>query len=319
MVATMKRDLNDVAVFTHVVDAGSFSGAARRLSLPTSAVSRRVARLEESLGARLLHRTTRKLSLTEAGRTYYQHGAALLEGLNAAEQELAERQTEPRGRVRVTAPVELSGSGAMMAHFLAAHPEVHLELDLTNRYIDLAGEGYDAAIRAGVRADSSLGGHRLCETRYAMVATPAYLQQRGTPAGVADLRDHNCLLFGLDTIDANWSLRRGRNLVKTPITARLATNNWVAIKQAVLANVGIALMPEMICASELAAGTMRAVLPRACPSAGSIWIVYPSRRHLSPAVRAFVLFIRRHFREHALKGLPSSSNELSEAGDLAAR
>ncbi len=294
----MDRSLDDLFVFTQVVDAGSFSAAGKALTLPTSTVSRRVARLEDRLGVRLLQRTTRKLSLTDAGRIYYDSGARITEDLAEADRQITEMQSTPRGRLRVTAPLEFGGIMPLICGFLAAYPEMKVELELANRTIDLIEEGFDVAIRAGNLPDSSLIAHKLADNDLGLFASPAYLE-RGTPKKPEDLRAHDCIFFSPLAPSASWNLRDGRKKVRVPVRGRIAVNHLLAAKQASVAGLGVALLPASFCINEIRDGELRRLLPEACPSEGSTWVVYPSKRHLPPRVRAFVDYLKENYATQA--------------------
>ena len=250
----MDRDLNDVLIFTKVVEAGSFTAAARGLGLPTSTVSRRVARLEAHLDTRLLQRTTRKLSLTDAGRLYYERGAQVFTGLEEAEQILAETRAAPRGRVRVTAPVEHTIVMRMVRPFLERYPGVQVDLELTNRSVNLVEEGFDVGIHAGALADSSLVASKLMDSPFQLVASPAYLELRGEPGRIQELSGHDCIVFGGTSLNAAWSFSVGRKIVKVPIRGRVAVNHLQAVRDAALAGLGIAMLPALVCGEDLRSG-----------------------------------------------------------------
>ncbi len=295
----MNRDLNDILIFTKVVEAGSFTAAARGLGLPNSTVSRRVARLEDHLGIRLLQRTTRRLSLTDAGRLYYDRGTQVFAGLEEAEHILAETRSTPKGRVRVTAPVEHTLVMRLVRPFLEMYPGVHLDLELTNRYVNLVEEGYDVAIHAGSLADSSLVASKLMDSPFRLVASPAYLELRGEPGRIQELSDHDCIVFGGTSIHASWSFSVGRKTVKVPIRGRVAVNHLQAAREAALAGLGIAMLPAMVCGEDIRSRRLRAVLAGSAPPAVPVWILYPGGRYLAPAARAFVEFVKARFREIA--------------------
>ncbi len=287
----MARDLNDILVFTQVADAGSFTAAAKALDLPKSTVSRRVARLEESLGVRLLHRTTRRLNLTDAGRTLQESGTRIMSELADAQAAVTDMHAQPRGRLRITAPVELPVMPRLVTDFLDLYPDVHIELDLTNRYVDLVEEGVDVAIRAGRLADSSLIARKLADTCGTLVASPAYIDSRGAPQSIEDLADHDCVIFGPGSANGAWRLNGPHGPVKVAIKGRISVNHLALVKHAAIAGFGIALLPTIMVADEIAAGHLRIVLPQSSPPPSSLWAVTPSRKHVSPVVRAFLDFL----------------------------
>jgi DNA-binding transcriptional LysR family regulator len=293
--AMLEGNLNDVLVFTKVVDAGSFTSAAKEIGVPTSTVSRRVSRLEDHLGVRLLQRTTRKLNLTDAGRTYYERVSDAVAELGNAERELSEVTGAPKGRVRVTAPAEFHTFTPLIASFLESYPEVNVEFDLSNRNVDLVAEGYDVAIRAGRLADSSLIAHRLANSTMCLVASPQYLADHGTPQTVEDLKTHQCILFGPFIKSGVWTLQTKKESVRVPVRGRFATTSLVATREAAMGDLGIALIPKTGIARDLCHGRLFEVLPGVTLNEGALWVLYPSREHLAPAVRAFVDFVKENF------------------------
>ena len=195
----MNRELNDIRVFVSVVEARSFTAAAKLLGMPVSSVSRRVARLEEALEARLLQRTTRKLSLTDAGQLYYERGAAGLAQIEDAESMLAAARTSPKGRVRLAAPAEQGIMMPLLSEFMQAHPDVRVEVEFTTREANIAQDGFDASVHAGPVTNLSVVAHRLIDSPFAIVASPSYLKRAGSPTSVSDLSEHRCVIFGAST------------------------------------------------------------------------------------------------------------------------
>ncbi len=289
----LSMDLNEIFVFAKVVEAASFTGAAKLLALPKSTVSRKVAQLEERLGAQLLHRTTRKLRLTEIGAAYYQRCARITAEVEQAEQEVLEMQAQPRGRLRITAPVEFTFLGGVAARFLALHPKVEIDIELTGRQVDLIEEGFDLAIRAGRLADSALVARKLGDTSFVLCASPAYLAKHGTPTSVGELAGHQCIVFGGNVRRQSWRLRDASGEVEVPIFGRLATNSLGSALHAALAGFGIAMLPPPVCAPALAAEKLHAILPDVVSLQGAVYAVYPDRRRPSVTVRAFVDFLCR--------------------------
>jgi len=299
-VATMGRDLNDVVVFTKVVEARSFTAAAKLLGLPTSTVSRRVSRLEAELGVRLLQRTTRKLSLTEAGQLYYERGVRALAELEDAENLLAESRSEPRGRVKVLAPVEQTITVQVINEFLVAHPQVRVDLECTSREPNIIQEGYDVAIHVGAVTNLSVVAHKLVDSEFVMVASADYLKRTPAPATAAALADHDCLILGDSSAKATWTLFGvGGSELRVPVRGRLAVNHLQALRAAVLAGLGIAALPTVVCREDVEAGRLKPVLPGIAPAPIPIYVTYPSGKFLAPAVRVFVDFMRGRFAEVA--------------------
>jgi len=285
-------DLNEMLIFTRVVQAQSFTAGARRLGMPKSSVSRKVASLEDRLGARLLQRTTRKLVLTDVGRIYYERCARIIGEIEEADQAASRMQEAPCGTLRVTAPLAFTMLGPIVAEFLWLYPNVQVELVCTDRLVSLIDEGFDVAIRAGQLADSSLLARSLGAIERVLVAAPAYLNQKGAPAAPMDLASHTCITFGARTVPGIWTLYAADRQAEVRISPRLAVNDLELMREAACAGIGIAWMPKYICAKELRSGRLRQILPDWCSAAVPVHAIYPSARHLSPKVLAFVEFLR---------------------------
>lgn len=281
-------DLNEIAVFTRVVQAGSFTAAARALGMPKSTVSRKVADLEERLNTRLLQRTTRKLSLTDAGRMYFDHGVRIVHELEAAETAVSSLQARPRGVLRVTVGPSAAWLGDIVADYLKRNPEVQIELLSTGRNVDLVEERFDVGIRAGALADSSLIARRLGNVTWFLVATPAYLKKRRRPRTPDELSDHDCLLFGAGPPTTTVQLDRGDESVQIEIAARLRVSDFEILGAAALAGLGIALLPAFQCVADLRAQRLERVLRDWAAPAIPVHVVYPTARHLSANVKSFV-------------------------------
>lgn len=284
----MKADLNDVAVFLEVVAEGGFTAAGRKLDLPTSAVSRRVARLEERLGVTLLHRTTRRVGLTDHGRVFHEGVAGLNRMVEDAERALAATSEAPRGVLRVTAPPDDGGViWRLLEGFVKAHPEVDLEVLHTLEYVDLVEANIDVALRGGAAPDSTLfTAHDLLQSRILLCATPDYLARRGTPERVEDLEEHDCI--GMDS----WAPNAIRKLDGSPIRLRLRnrvrTNRLDTVQSAVLAGLGIGPLLGLNVHEALRSGTLVEVLEGCLPRASSMWAIYPVGRKGTAAAKALV-------------------------------
>lgn len=279
-------DLNDVLTFTQVVRAGSFTAAARELGIRKSSVSRRVSALEESLGSRLLQRTTRALRLTDEGRVFYDHCLRALAEIEDGKQALGGMGASPRGMLRITAPLSFGFLGPIVAEFLRRWPEVEVELVCTDRVVDLVEEGFDVAIRAGKLPDSSLIARRIGSLPRLLVASPSYLRRRRPPRQPADLASHECVSFG--TRRSPWLLQSEGASIEVPIVSRLLVNDYDLLRQAIVTGLGIGLVPEPDCVEQLADGRLKRVLPAWSGVETPIHAVYPSLRHLSSKVKAFV-------------------------------
>jgi DNA-binding transcriptional LysR family regulator len=272
-------------LFVKVIESGGFTAAGKQLGLPKSTVSRQVAALENRLGVRLLHRTTRVLRPTEAGLAYYEQCTRILTEVVEAETALTRSQMVPTGKIRVTAPLSFGYRfmGEMVASFLTTHPQVELALTLSDRRMDLIEDGYDVAIRVGVLDDSSLVARRLGPASMVIVGSPDYFQRSGVPELPSDLKTHACLLYAYGP--PSWSFRGG---VTVPVSGPLASNNGDILAAAAAAGLGLVLSPRFIVADELASGELVSVLEEHLPLAGGVWALYPANRFLSAKVRAFV-------------------------------
>jgi DNA-binding transcriptional LysR family regulator len=283
-------DLNDIVVFTKVVETKSFTGAAEQLGLPKSTVSRKLAQLEERLGVRLVQRTTRKLALTDIGQAYYERCARIVADVAAAEQLVTDMQSTPRGRLRMTAPVDLSMRylGTIVADFLAIHSDINIELEASDRIVDLIEEGFDLAVRFGTLPESTLIARRLCSISAVMCASPEYLARRGTPVTVEELDEHDRLLFTPSPRTQSWTLSHGDQIYEFGRPARFASNNVGAVHAAVSAGAGIALLTDFIVASDCERGHLVYVLPSWTGRAIEVNAVYPARQNLPPRLSLFL-------------------------------
>ena len=281
-------DLNEILVFVKIVKAGSFTSAAQALGMPKSTVSRKLSELEDRLGTRLIQRTTRKLSLTEVGHAYYRNCERIVSQLEEAELAVTNTQAEPRGLLRITAPLNFGFLGEIIAEFLNNNPHVQMELMCTDRMVDIVEEGFDIGIRAGRLSDSTLIARSLGAGRGVTVASPAYTKLHGEPGTPDDLRDHACILFGAGREGRSWKLQSGSRAQELPLRPRMLVNDLEIMREAALAGVGVALLPAHHCADDLEAGRLLRILPEWTTPETPTFAVYPSTRHLSPKVRAFL-------------------------------
>lgn len=286
--------LTDVAVFVQVVDSGSFTAAAEKLQMSRAAVSKYVTRLENQLGARLLNRTTRRLSLTEVGRNYYERSRNALLELEEAELEVSRFQGAPRGNLRISVPMSFGilHISPIIAEFLKQYPEVTIDLLLDDRKVDVVDGGFDLAIRISSLPDSSLIARRLAPCRHVICATPGYIEQRGVPKVPADLAEHTIITYRYQESTYEWHFRSaaGKEIV-VPVSSSSQMNNSLAIREAVLRHAGITRTPTFVVGPDLASGRLVALLTDFAILEISIYAVYASRQFLSPKVRAFVDFI----------------------------
>lgn len=284
-------DLNEMAIFVHVVDAGSFTGAARNLGLPKSTVSRKITQLEERLGVRLIQRTTRSLRLTDTGTAYYNHCSRILSEIEEANIAVTQMQSTPTGTLRITAPV-LFGStvlSSLVAEFMDRHPQVNVDMVLSDQKLDLVQEGIDVAFRIGQLEDSSLIGRHLGDARALLCASPDYLRQHGSPSHPDQLRDHR-LLTASQFMQWHLTNEHGEDCT-VQVRPQLQVNDFASLYTLALSGAGITPLPTLIAASAIRAGNLVPVLCDWPFEASPIHALYPSNRHLSAKVRSFVDYV----------------------------
>lgn len=289
--------LDEMAAFAAVVDAGSFSAAARALGLSKSAVSKQVGRLEDRLGVRLLNRTTRRLSLTEAGTTFHAACRRVLDEAESAEQAVSDLAAAPRGLLKLNAPMSFGflHLGAAIPAFHQRYPQIRVDVTMNDRFVDLVEEGYDVAIRIGALRDSSLIARRLAPSRTVLCASPAYLERRGRPRQPADLAQHDCLLYANCATPREWTVNGPGGRQTVAVDGPLIANNGDLLSGAALAGMGIARLPTFIVGSHLRSGRLELVLPDHPVPEEGIHAVYPHGRNLSAKVRVFVDFLAERF------------------------
>jgi DNA-binding transcriptional LysR family regulator len=287
--------LDGIAAFARVVDSGGFSAAAGRLGISKSAVSAHVQRLEQRLGVRLLNRTTRRVSLTEAGAAYYRHCARILADAEIAEQAASALQREPRGTLRISAPDSFGWMHVAPAvpAFLKRYPKLSIDIALSPAHVNLVDEGLDLAIRIGVLEDTPLVVRKLAPSRLVACATPAYLREHGVPRAPGDLARHNCLCTSLLPWGDEWRLAGKRGEVRVAVGGSFRSNNAEMLRAAALDGIGIVLLPTWAVAEPLRTGALRRVLDAWEPPASTIYAVYPGNRLMSVKVRAFVDHLAR--------------------------
>ncbi len=293
--------LEDALAFLAVADAGSFTAAAARLKLAKSNISRRVARLEDQLGVRLLERTTRRLRLTDIGGVYRERLQVAVAQLTAAHEAVRSLHDRPKGHLRITAPGDMGSMlGPILAEFTARYPEVTLEVELSQRRVDLVGEGFDVALRAGSMPDSSMVARRVGVFSNPLMASPEYLARRGRPASVAELAEHDFVLFrGLRQL----VLRGPEGQVSVAIRGRLACNDIEFARGATLAGAGIGFTGGGGVSSDVAAGRLELVLPEYRGPGAPLQLVFPSGRFLTAKVRALSDFLTTRLREELASSL----------------
>lgn len=287
----------EMQTFSAVVDAGSFVRAADALSMSKAAVSRYVSDLEARLGVRLLHRTTRRLSLTEEGLVFHARCKELLAGLEEAEGELSSRNVVASGLLRINAPVTfgIHHLAPLWGEFIARHPKVTLDVTLSDQIVDLVEEGYDLAIRIATLPSSTLVSRRLASTRMVLCATPKYLAQHGTPRQPSELAQHAVIAYSYWSTKDEWHFDGPHGGVSVRTQPRIRTNSGETCRAAALAHQGIVLQPSFLVGADLSAGSLIELMPEYSAIKLGIYAVYPTRKHLSPRVRALIDFLVAFF------------------------
>lgn len=283
-------DLNEVAMFVQVVRCGSFAEAARRLSIPTATVSRRIRQLEARLGTRLMQRSTRKLTLTSAGESFHERCGPAVEELIEAGQLQAADNTEPRGMVRVAAPTSFFGFFQIewVEEFLAKHPLVRLDFVLSDLLVDLIADRIDVAFRGGPLQDSSHVIRRIFPSHGELIASPSYLAAHGVPTDLEELREHECVVQSNTGGSATWHLQDMNGMQKVVrVSGRFNSNAQEVLRKAACAGLGIAALPSVLTASDIAAGRLVRVLPQYMRAGRGLSVVYPCRQQRPLAVTAF--------------------------------
>ncbi|HEX3853132.1 MAG TPA: LysR family transcriptional regulator [Polyangiaceae bacterium] len=288
-------DLNDVAAFVRVVENSGFAKAARELGVPTSTVSRAVARLEESVGVRLLHRTTRNLSVTSEGHAFHERVAPLVASLRDATRTLGSGSKEPEGMLRVTAPNDIGSAflSEEIVHFADRYPLLRVDLMLTNRKVNLVSEGLDVAVRAGRLESSSLVARKIGTLQFELYASPTYAERARLPATLAELSRHKIVAWGARDGKISWQLKGPRGEETADLGVRIACDDFGFVRAATVAGGGIGLMPRMIALTEVATGRLVRVLPEYGQGGAVLHVIYPSTRQVPTKVSAFRDFLAK--------------------------
>jgi DNA-binding transcriptional LysR family regulator len=299
-------DLNHVDTFVRVVEAQSFTAAANALGVPKSTVSRRVSALEAALGVRLLRRTTRKLSLTEAGSAYYDRSSRALAAMLEASVAASDADAEPKGVVRLTAPVDLGAEilADLLTQFSKEYPLIHMDLVLTGRRVDLVEEGFDLALRAGRLDDSSLIARRVGMSEARLFASPTYIERAGMPRKLADLTKHAFIMFRGRHGELDLQLEGPKGPERVTVTGPINVDDFSFVRRAVLSGLGIGLLPSMYCRAEVASKTLHHVLPKYTWRSAGLHIVYPSGRYVPQRVAVL--------RDFLLKALLALESDLAK-------
>ncbi|TBZ14289.1 LysR family transcriptional regulator [Rhizobium leguminosarum] len=287
-----RTNLNDILIFMAVVDAGSFIAGGQAMGLSRSAAGKAVTRLEDRLGARLLNRTTRTLSLTDEGRMFYERGLQILVSVDEAEASVAGQNSTPRGVLRLTVPDAFGRLVVLplLEKYLRAWPDIQVEVSFTDRLADIVEEGFDLAIRLGATAtDTRLVSRVIATYKARLCASPSYLAERGEPRDIDDLAVHDCLIFAGRNQRQGWRFRgEGGSWIKAQGRSRLRLDSGEAIRDATLAGLGIALLPDFLVIDDLAAGRLRQILADFETDDAKIVTLYPDKRLLEPRVRRFI-------------------------------
>lgn len=296
--------LTGMRLFNKVAETGSFSAAGRAMGLAPSSVSRQISALEEGLHTRLFNRTTRKLHLTEAGEIYYSHTERILSEIEEANAAVSQLQEEPRGTLRLNIPVVFGRRyiATTLPEFQERHPEVEVELQVTDHFVDLIEQGADLAIRVGGLTNTSFIARKLIGIERLMVASSAYIERKGVPTKPEDLRDHNCLRYRVHPGESHWELvnKKSGKATDINVTGNLVSNNVEAINAAMLNGGGIALLPSWVVGKDIQRGDATVILPEyhAKPTDAdtAVYAVYPYTRNVSAKVRAYIDFIAEKFK-----------------------
>ncbi len=290
--------LEDMTAFVYAVDHGGFSAAARALQRTPSAVSKQIGRLEDRLGARLFQRTTRRLSLTQEGRAFYERCVAVLDEIEQAEEAVSELRGDVRGVLRVEAVAAFARVHLLplLPEFMARYPDLRLELQLSERSVDLVDTGADVAVQLSEMVeDESLVAKKLFTNRRLVCASPVYLEQHGVPQKPEDLLEHNCLTHSSFTHFNDWEFDGPHGTKVLHVSGNFEANSAMALYQAVLAGIGVARLATFLVGKDLACGRLIPLLTDYVHEKSSLLVIYPHRRHLSQKVRAFVDFLSEKF------------------------
>jgi DNA-binding transcriptional LysR family regulator len=291
--------LTAMGLFVRIVETGSFSAVAREMNMTQPTVSKQLTALERQLKTRLLNRSTRQLSLTEAGAAYFESSKRILDTVNEAEANLGVLQTQLSGVLRINSSIGLGQMylGPLVLKFQSMHPGLMIDLSYADRFVDLVEEGIDVAIRIGRLMDSGLSARRIGMSERCTVATAEYLKRKGTPKIPQDLVEHNCILYAYLSTGSEWIFKGNDGEIRVKVSGTLRANNGEAIKQAVMADLGIAISPTWLIGNDVKAGRVQEILRDFSPAPAEINAVYPSARHVSAKVRAFTEFLKAEFEK----------------------
>ena len=291
--------LSAMQLYCYIVEAGQLSIAADQLNLSKGTVSKQLAKLEAHLGGRLLNRTTRRLTPTEAGVAFYERAKQILESVDEAECAVSGLTAEPRGTLKINAPMAFGARylGVLLAEYQNKYPQVNINISLHDRQVDVVDEGYDLVLRIASLEDSSLRARRLAPCKIILCASPAYLEKYGEPKTPEALKKHQCLLYTYNDSSKYWTLQNATAKKKQiPVNGPLLANNGDLICDAMLGGMGVASLPTFIVGNAIKTGDAKVILPEWQPESSDISLLYPSSKHLSAKVRAFIDMAVEHFK-----------------------
>ncbi len=289
--------LSAMRTFRTVVETGGFSAAARRLGLSKAAVSKQVAELEAHFGTALLQRTTRRLNATDAGRRYFENCVRLLDEISEVEAEVRNSQAEPSGRLRISAPINFGNEvlGPVISAIAQRYPRLEIQIELSDRFVDLIEEGFDVALRIRTNLpDSSLIVRRVSAITRSVCAAPSYLKRMGTPKTPEDLKNHACLIYTLSTSPFDWKFSAGNKTVAVRVNGSIQSNNGQFLMSFLHAGMGIALLPDFTVGEDIRSGKLKRILENYPVEPHDLYLVYPANRHQSPKLRAFMDMAAQH-------------------------
>jgi len=289
--------LSAMRTFRTVVETGGFSAAARRLGLSKAAVSKQVAELEAHFGTALLQRTTRRLNATDAGRRYFENCGRLLDEISEVEAEVRNSQAEPSGRLRVSAPINFGNAvlGPVISAIAQRYPKLEIQVELSDRFVDLIEEGFDVALRIRTNLpDSSLIVRRVSAITRSVCAAPSYLKRMGTPKTPEDLKNHACLIYTLSTSPFDWKFSAGNKTVTVRVNGSIQSNNGQFLMSFLHAGMGIAFLPDFTVGDDVRSGKLKRILENYPVEPHDLYLVYPANRHQSPKLRAFMDMAAQH-------------------------
>ncbi len=292
----MMDSLSGITAFVHVAETRSFTEAGRLLEISSSAVGKSVARMEERLGVRLFHRSTRSVTLTTEGELFLQRCKRILGEVKAAQTELLELSGTPRGKVRISVPIQNVMIMPVLAGFMRAYPDIELEVDMSDRMVDVIEEGFDAVIRTGAPQDSRLMARQLGGYRLQVVAAPAYLQRCGVPLHPDDLSRHVCLLhkFPATGMIERWPLRVGDTHIEPQLARALTCTTMDPLTYLAIDGMGIACLPDFSIRQPLADGRLEVLLADYTDHEGSLWMLWPASKQTAPRLRVLIDFFKDH-------------------------